>query len=105
MSCLSISPRRSRTGESDLLPPNGATWPAHYSPEKLELYLLDFKGSRVRRVFCRRAAATRAIISRADREFGLSGLRKFYEEIDRRAWLCRESGTTNLPECSLEGAE
>ncbi|MGD0065524.1 MAG: hypothetical protein ABSB76_19030, partial [Streptosporangiaceae bacterium] len=40
----------------------------------------------------------RAITSRTDREFGLSMLRRFHDEIDRRARLCREAKVTDLPD-------
>ena len=43
----------------------------------------------------------RAITSRTDREFGLSMLRRFHDEIDRRARLCREAKVTDLPDYRL----
>jgi hypothetical protein len=73
-----------------------------YPPEELELYLLDFKEVEFDAYLTERLPHGRAITSRTDREFGLSMLRKFHEEIERRARLCRESGTTNLPEYRQE---
>jgi DNA segregation ATPase FtsK/SpoIIIE, S-DNA-T family len=69
-----------------------------YPPEELELYLLDFKEVEFDAYLTERLPHARAITSRTDREFGLSMLRRFHDEIDRRARLCREAKVTDLPD-------
>jgi hypothetical protein len=74
-----------------------------YSPEELELYLLDFKEVEFNVYLTQRLPHARVIASRADREFGLSVLRRFREEIDRRQrLLSRVAGATNLAEYRRE---
>jgi S-DNA-T family DNA segregation ATPase FtsK/SpoIIIE len=87
-----------RMGKTNLLHVMITQLALRYPPEELELYLLDFKEVEFDGYLTQRLPHGRAITSRTDREFGLSMLRKFHEEIDRRAALCRESGTTNLSE-------
>jgi DNA segregation ATPase FtsK/SpoIIIE, S-DNA-T family len=72
-----------------------------YPPEELELYLLDFKEVEFDAYLTERLPHARAITSRTDREFGLSMLRRFHDEIDRRARLCREARVTDLPDYRL----
>jgi len=69
-----------------------------YPPEELELYLLDFKEVEFDAYLTERLPHARAITSRTDREFGLSMLRRFHDEINRRARLCREARVTDLPD-------
>jgi DNA segregation ATPase FtsK/SpoIIIE, S-DNA-T family len=69
-----------------------------YPPEELELYLLDFKEVEFDGYLTERLPHARAITSRTDREFGLSMLRRFHDEINRRARLCREAKVTDLPD-------
>jgi FtsK/SpoIIIE family len=71
-------------------------------PEELELYLLDFKEVEFDAYLTERLPHARAITSRTDREFGLSMLRRFHEEIERRARLCREARVTDLPDYRRE---
>jgi len=73
-----------------------------YSPEELELYLLDFKEVEFDAYLTERLPHARAITSRTDREFGLSMLRRFHDEIERRARLCREARVTDLPDYRRE---
>ena len=73
-----------------------------YPPEELELYLLDFKAVEFDAYLTERLPHARAITSRTDREFGLSMLRRFHDEIDRRARLCREAKVTDLPDYRRE---
>ncbi len=73
-----------------------------YPPEELELYLLDFKEVEFDAYLTERLPHARAITSRTDREFGLSMLRRFHDEIDRRARLCREARVTDLPDYRRE---
>jgi DNA segregation ATPase FtsK/SpoIIIE, S-DNA-T family len=91
-----------RMGKTNLLHVLISQLALRYPPEELEFYLLDFKEVEFDAYLTERLPHGRAITSRTDREFGLSMLRKFHEEIDRRARLCRESGTTNLPEYRQE---
>ena len=91
-----------RMGKTNLLHVLISQLALRYPPDELELYLLDFKEVEFDAYLTERLPHGRAITSRTDREFGLSMLRKFHEEIDRRARLCRESGTTNLPEYRQE---
>ena len=69
-----------------------------YPPEELELYLLDFKEVEFDAYLTERLPHARAITSRTDREFGLSMLRRFHDEINRRSRLCREAKVTDLPD-------
>ena len=74
-----------------------------YSPEELELYLLDFKEVEFNVYLTERLPHARVIASRADREFGLSVLRRFREEITRRQRLLNEvKGATNFSEYRRE---
>jgi S-DNA-T family DNA segregation ATPase FtsK/SpoIIIE len=73
-----------------------------YRPEELELYLLDFKEVEFDAYLTERLPHARAITSRTDREFGLSMLRRFHDEINRRARLCREARVTDLPDYRRE---
>ena len=74
-----------------------------YSPEELELYLLDFKEVEFNVYLTERLPHARVIASRADREFGLSVLRRFREEITHRQRLLNEvKGATNLSEYRRE---
>jgi hypothetical protein len=73
-----------------------------YPPEELELYLLDFKEVEFDAYLTERLPHARAITSRTDREFGLSMLRRFHDEIERRARLCREARVTDLPDYRRE---
>jgi S-DNA-T family DNA segregation ATPase FtsK/SpoIIIE len=74
-----------------------------YSPEELELYLLDFKEVEFNVYLTERLPHARVIASRADREFGVSVLRRFRAEISRRQRLMNEvKGATNLSEYRRE---
>lgn len=73
-----------------------------YPPEELQLYLLDFKEVEFDAYLTERLPHARAVASRTDREFGLSMLRRFHDEIDRRARLCREAKVTHLPDYRRE---
>jgi DNA segregation ATPase FtsK/SpoIIIE, S-DNA-T family len=73
-----------------------------YPPEELELYLLDFKEVEFDAYLTEGLPHARAITSRTDREFGLSMLRRFHDEIERRARLCREARVTDLPDYRRE---
>jgi hypothetical protein len=87
-----------RMGKTNLLHVLISQLALTYPPEELELYLLDFKEVEFDAYLSERLPHARAITSRTDREFGLSMLRRFHDEIDRRARLCREAKVTDLPD-------
>ena len=87
-----------RMGKTNLLHVLISQLALHYPPSELELYLLDFKEVEFDGYLTERLPHARAITSRTDREFGLSMLRRFHDEIDRRARLCREARVTDLPD-------
>jgi S-DNA-T family DNA segregation ATPase FtsK/SpoIIIE len=91
-----------RMGKTNLLHVLISQLALRYPPEELELYLLDFKEVEFDAYLTERLPHARAITSRTDREFGLSMLRRFHDEIDRRARLCREAKVTNLPDYRRE---
>jgi S-DNA-T family DNA segregation ATPase FtsK/SpoIIIE len=85
-----------RMGKTNLLHVLICQLALRYPPEELELYLLDFKEVEFDAYLTERLPHARAIASRTDREFGLSMLRRFHEEINRRARLCRTAKVTDL---------
>jgi len=87
-----------RMGKTNLLHALISQLALSYPPEELELYLLDFKEVEFDAYLTERLPHARAVTSRTDREFGLSMLRRFHDEIDRRARLCREAKVTDLPD-------
>jgi DNA segregation ATPase FtsK/SpoIIIE, S-DNA-T family len=87
-----------RMGKTNLLHVLISQLALAYAPEELELYLLDFKEVEFDAYLTERLPHARAITSRTDREFGLSMLRRFHDEINRRARLCREARVTDLPD-------
>jgi len=91
-----------RMGKTNLLHVLISQLALRYPPEELELYLLDFKEVEFDAYLTERLPHARAITSRTDREFGLSMLRRFHDEIDGRARLCREARVTDLPDYRRE---
>ncbi len=91
-----------RMGKSNLLHVLITQLALKYPPEELELYLLDFKEVEFDAYLTQRLPHARAIASRTDREFGLSMLRRFHDEIERRARLCRQARVTQLPEYRIQ---
>jgi hypothetical protein len=91
-----------RMGKTNLLHVLISQLALKYPPEELELYLLDFKEVEFDAYLTERLPHARAITSRTDREFGLSMLRRFHDEINRRARLCREARVTDLPDYRRE---
>ena len=69
-----------------------------YPPESLQLHPLDFKEVEFDAYLTERLPHARAITSRTDRERAETYLRRFHDEIDRRARLCREAKVTDLPD-------
>jgi DNA segregation ATPase FtsK/SpoIIIE, S-DNA-T family len=69
-----------------------------YSPEELELYLIDFKkGVEFKAYATYRLPHARVIAIESEREFGLSVLRGLDAELKRRADLFRLAGVDDLP--------
>jgi len=91
-----------RMGKTNLLHVLITQLALKYPPEELELYLLDFKEVEFDAYLTQKLPHARAIASRTDREFGLSMLRRFHEEIERRVRLCREARVTQLPDYRRE---
>lgn len=67
-----------------------------YAPEELVLYLLDFKGPEFLPYLTAPLPHARAVALKSDPEFGLSVLRRFQQEIDRRDRLFRGAGVARL---------
>ncbi|MGD0769451.1 MAG: FtsK/SpoIIIE domain-containing protein [Tepidisphaeraceae bacterium] len=73
---------------------NLAMW---YSPEEVELYLIDFKkGVEFKTYAMHHLPHARAIAVESDREFGLSVLHRIDQEMTRRAELFRPFKSQNL---------
>jgi ABC-type dipeptide/oligopeptide/nickel transport system ATPase component len=73
---------------------NLAMW---YSPEEVELYLIDFKkGVEFKTYATHLLPHARAIAVESDREFGLSVLQRLDAELIRRGDLYRKQGTQDL---------
>ncbi len=74
---------------------NVALW---YSPDELELYLIDFKkGVEFKTYAAHHLPHARAIAIESDREFGVSVLEKLDAEMNRRGELFRAAGVQDLP--------
>jgi S-DNA-T family DNA segregation ATPase FtsK/SpoIIIE len=88
---------RTGSGKSTLLHvliTNLALW---YSPDEVEMYLVDFKkGVEFKTYATHRLPHARVIAVESEREFGLSVLRKLDAELTRRGTLFREAGAQDL---------
>jgi len=88
---------RTGSGKSTLLNviiTASATW---FSPDELELYLIDFKkGVEFRAYAAAKLPHARVIAIESEREFGLSVLRKLDEELQRRGQMFRDCGAQDL---------
>ncbi|MDM8004896.1 MAG: FtsK/SpoIIIE domain-containing protein [Phycisphaerae bacterium] len=74
---------------------NLALW---YSPDEVELYLIDFKkGVEFKTYVTNDLPHARAVAIESDREFGLSVLRRIDAEMNRRGDLLRRAGVQDLP--------
>jgi hypothetical protein len=74
---------------------NLAMW---YSPDQIELYLIDFKkGVEFKTYATHHLPHARAIAVESDREFGLSVLERLDVELGRRGELFRKAGVQDLP--------
>ncbi|MCL2073469.1 MAG: FtsK/SpoIIIE domain-containing protein [Marinilabiliaceae bacterium] len=68
----------------------------HYSPEELELFLMDFSGVEFDTYARHNLPHAKVIAPEAEREFGLSVLRELKEEGSRRMELCRKNEVSNI---------
>jgi energy-coupling factor transporter ATP-binding protein EcfA2 len=74
---------------------NLALW---YSPEEVELYLVDFKkGVEFKTYVTHALPHARAVAIESDREFGVSVLQRLDAEMTRRGELFRAAGVQDLP--------
>lgn len=67
-----------------------------FSPDELELYLIDFSGVEFNTYAVNELAHAKIIAPEAEREFGLSVLRQLEEEGVRRMELCRQNQVSNV---------
>jgi hypothetical protein len=68
----------------------------NYSPDELELYLMDFSGVEFNTYAIHNLPHAKVIAPEAEREFGLSVLRELKEEGSRRMELCRNNEVSNI---------
>ncbi|MGQ0629329.1 MAG: FtsK/SpoIIIE domain-containing protein [Phycisphaerales bacterium] len=88
---------RTGSGKSTLLHAiitNTAMW---YSPDEVEMYLVDFKkGVEFKTYASNQTPHARVVAIESEREFGLSVLRKLDAELKRRGALYRDEGVQDL---------
>ena len=70
----------------------------NYSPDELNLFLIDFSGVEFNLYALHQLPHARIIAPEAEREFGLSVLRGLLEEGQRRMTLCRDNEVSNIVE-------
>lgn len=68
----------------------------NYSPDELNLYLIDFSGVEFNTYANHKLPHAKVIAPEAEREFGLSILTELVEEGNRRMTLCRENDVSNI---------
>lgn len=68
----------------------------NYSPDELNLYLIDFSGVEFNTYANHRLPHAKVIAPEAEREFGLSILTELVEEGGRRMVLCRDNDVSNI---------
>lgn len=88
----------SGTGKSKFLHSLILSAALHYSPDELEMYLLDFSGVEFNTYALHRLPHARVIAPESEREFGLSVLREIREEGFRREVMCRDANVNNVSE-------
>ena len=77
----------------------------HYSPDELELYLMDFSGVEFNTYALHHLLHAKVIAPEAEREFGLSVLRELKEEGSRRMELCRNNEVSNIVDLKEKNPE
>ena len=70
----------------------------HYSPDELNMYLIDFSGVEFNSYALHNLPHARVIAPEAEREFGLSILNELVEEGSRRMEICRSNNVSNIVE-------
>lgn len=68
----------------------------NYSPDELNMYLIDFSGVEFNSYALHNLPHARVIAPEAEREFGLSILNELIEEGARRMELCRNNDVSNI---------
>jgi len=68
----------------------------NYSPDELELFLMDFSGVEFNTYALHHLPHAKVIAPEAEREFGISVLRDIKEEGNRRMELCRNNDVSNI---------
>lgn len=68
----------------------------NYSPDELNMYLIDFSGVEFNTYASHKLPHARVIAPEAEREFGMSILNELVEEGARRMTLCREYEVSNI---------
>ena len=89
---------RPGSGKSTLLHTLITNLAIQYSPDNLELYLLDLKQVEFEDYASHQLPHARVVAIQSEREFGLSVLRGLNEELQRRSDLFRDSGFVALSE-------
>ena len=94
------------SGKTNLMHVLITTLALNYSPDEIELYLIDFKGGVGFKQYatCRLPQA-RVIAIQSEREFGLSVLDGLEAELKRRFDLFRSAGVENLTEYRAKTSE
>lgn len=77
----------------------------NYSPDELNLYLIDFSGVEFNTYANHKLPHAKVIAPEAEREFGLSILTELVEEGSRRMTLCRENGVSNIVDLKAQYPE
>lgn len=77
----------------------------NYSPDELNLYLIDFSGVEFNSYALHKLPHARVIAPEAEREFGLSILTELVEEGSRRMNLCREYDVSNIVDLKTKNPE
>lgn len=77
----------------------------NYSPDELNLYLIDFSGVEFNTYALHDLPHARVIAPEAEREFGLSILTELVEEGTRRMAICRENDVSNIVDLKLKKPE
>jgi DNA segregation ATPase FtsK/SpoIIIE, S-DNA-T family len=94
------------SGKSNLLHVIIMSLCVSYSPDELELYLIDFKkGIEFKTYASMKLPHAKVIAIQSEREFGLSVLQGLDAELQRRGDLFRDSGVQNLKEFRTKNPE
>lgn len=74
----------------------------NYSPDELNLYLIDFSGVEFNTYALHNLPHARVIAPEAEREFGLSILTELVEEGARRMAVCRDNDVSNIVDLKIK---